>query len=235
MEINNNRGYRNQHIRGKDLGVLIIIFASGAWFLRAPTFSSNPSEVEPLPQVRGCQMISSPKGWLRILLPLNMSTVVAGSSLVFRDGRAPESKGDIRVSINGRTLLWVPARLRAMHVPLPLSLPLGQHFIHLRAVDHADQHAGDDEMPLDDPPGEDACVWVIIANGTRSETSSTDPTRAALEIMHPLGGSWFSSEPVLCPPTAVSKLERVGTSSHTAVCGAQVLSSLTVLVQTYKY
>jgi len=87
-----------------------------------------------------CRVGAASRGALRILLPLNASTVAVGSLLVVRDERSGAAQGGgLVLSIDGAEWLSVPSRPRATQLPLPLSLLPGPHIVHVYAEELADQ------------------------------------------------------------------------------------------------
>ena len=142
----------------------------------------------------GCRMMLSPRGWVRVLLPLNASSVDAASLIVVRS-KVGEEKDDSRrgitLSIDGIEWLALENPRRVVQLPLPSSLQPGWHMLRVGAAE------GEDDTS---PPAteEAACVWFSI---TRPSITAAAETRA-VEVVHPLTGAWFSSSSVTCPAAA---------------------------------
>lgn len=129
---------------------LLGLLVSGATATALPKAEPLPWS-QPTADEQNCRMGSSPRGWLRILLPLNGTTVEAGSMMIFIFDdifRGSTEGGRFVLSIDGAEWLSVPvpSRPRANQLPLPRSLLPGPHRIHV-------------DLLAADVPGESACVW----------------------------------------------------------------------------
>ena len=132
-------------------------------------------------------MMSSPRGWVRVLSPLNSSSIVAGSLIVVRSTKDDTQRG-IVLSIDGIEWLALENPRRVLQFPLPSSLQPGWHMLRVSAEDDASPTATE----------EAACVWFSI---TRPSTTVAVETRA-IEVVHPLTGAWFSRSSAMCPAAA---------------------------------
>ncbi len=121
------------------------------WLLGQLSLAREGAELETRD---GCRM-SSPRGWLRVLLPLNASIVGAQSLLVVRNHVGAESRGrGIALAIDEREWLSLETLRRVVQLPLPSSLQPGWHMVRVSA--------GEGQDNTDPPPTQEtACVWSV--------------------------------------------------------------------------
>jgi hypothetical protein len=123
------------------------------WLLGQLSLAREATELETRD---GCRM-SSPH--LRVLLPLNASTVSAKSLFVVRNHLGAESSGrGIALTIDEREWLSLEKPRRVVQLPLPSSLQPGWHMVRVSAGEGQDT----DPPPTQAPPTQEtACVWSV--------------------------------------------------------------------------
>ena len=137
---------------------IIRALIAACWLLGQLSLAREATQLETRD---GCRIMSSPRGWLRVLLPLNASTVGSQSLFVVRNRVDAESSGRgiaLTIAIDEREWLQLETPRRVIQLPFPSSLQPGWHMVRVSAGEGQDT----DPPPTQAPPTEEtACVWSV--------------------------------------------------------------------------